>query len=203
MTSGDPAAPAVRRELQRKVLHVATAVVPVGYAAGIPRRVVVAACGALLGVALLVELARRASPSAAARFATWTGPLLRPHEAAGGIAGATWLLAAFTAVTAGTAAPVAIAAMWGVAAGDGAAAIVGRTIGRIPLVAGKTLEGTLAMALVTAAGAWSFAAWPVGTAALLGGVAAAAELPARPLNDNLRVALAVAAAGSLMITQTH
>lgn len=203
MSWGDPAAPAVRRELQRKAIHVATAVIPVAYAAGLARDTVVAVCATLTGIALVVETGRRLSPAVAARFRAWTGPLLRPEEAAGGLAGATWLFAAFTAVAWGTTAPVAVAAMWAVAAGDGAAAVVGRTLGRTPLVASKTLEGALAMALMTAAGAWGLARWPLGPSAVLGLVAAAAELPARPLNDNLRVAAAVAVAGTLMIATTH
>lgn len=203
MSSGDPAAPRVRRELQRKAIHMATAVVPVAYAAGISRALIVAGCVGLAGVAIAVEFARRMSPAAAARFTAWTGPLLRPHEAAGGLAGATWLFVAYAVVAWSTPAAVAVAAMWAVAAGDGAAAVVGRLVGRTRLPGGKTLEGSAAMWLMTAAGAWGLAHWPLGLALGLGGVAALAELPDRPLNDNLRVALAVAVAGTLMILRTH
>ncbi|MCU0624176.1 MAG: hypothetical protein MUF53_09975, partial [Gemmatimonadaceae bacterium] len=172
MSSGDPAAPSVRRELQRKAIHMATAVLPVAYAAGAPRWAMVGVTAGLTTLAVAVEVARRRWPAARDRFAALTGPLLRPHEAAGGVAGATWLFAAFCAVCAMTAPPVAIAAMWAVSAGDGAASVVGRAVGRVRWGSGKTLEGSLALALMTAAGAWGLAGWPLPVASGLGLAAA-------------------------------
>ena len=203
MTTGYTAALSGRRELQRKAIHAATAVIPVGYAAGLSRSWVLGACLALSGIALAVEIARRGSPDFSRRFRQWTGALLRPHERAGGLAGATWLFATFALVTAATPPGVAVAAMWAVAAGDGAASVVGRLVGRLRLANGKSLEGSLALLAMTAAGAYGLARWGVGPALLLGAVAALAEVPRGPFDDNLRVGTAVAAAGSLIVSLTH
>lgn len=203
MRSGDPAAPSVRRELQRKLIHGATAMLPVAYAAGTPGAVMAAVTGGLTAIAVLVEVARWQSPTAQRTFARWTGPLLRPHEAAGGWAGATWLFGAFFAVTVCTPPAVAVAAMWAVSAGDASASLVGRTLGRHRWPSGKSAEGSAALLLLTAAGAWGLASWPPAWAIGLGAVAALAEAPAGPGDDNVRVATAVAVAGSLSIALTH
>lgn len=115
----------LRHELARKALHVSTAVVPAAYMAGVPRDVVLGALGALLAVALLVEIARARHGWARSTFTRATGALLREHEHARW-AGATWLLLAFLLAVALFPAPVAAAAMLGVAFGDAAGAIVGR-----------------------------------------------------------------------------
>jgi dolichol kinase len=203
VSTGDTAALGGRRELQRKAIHAATAVIPVAYAAGVSRPVVLAACLGLTAMAVAVEVGRRVSPEIAATFRRWTGPLLRAHERAGGLAGATWLFATFALVTALTAPGVAVAAMWAVAAGDGAAGVVGRLAGRLRLANGKSLEGTLAILAMTAAGAYGLGHWPVGPSLLLGTVAALAELPRGPGDDNLRVGGAVGVTGSLLIAITH
>jgi dolichol kinase len=115
----------LERELARKLLHVSTAVVPVAYAAEVPRVVVVGALAALASVALVVELARR-SGRGAAHFTRTTGALLREHEHAGAWAGATWLLLAFLLAVLVFPPAVAVAAMLGVSLGDAAGAVVGR-----------------------------------------------------------------------------
>lgn len=115
----------LQRELARKLLHASTAVVPIAYAAGLPRTVVAGALGALAGVAIAVELGRR-SAAGAARFTRATGTLLREHEHAGAWAGATWLLLAFLLAVLAFPRAVAVAAMLGVSLGDAAGAVVGR-----------------------------------------------------------------------------
>lgn len=191
----------LRRELARKLLHLSTAVVPVAYAAGLDRRVVLAGLGALLAVAVVVEALRARSPRARAHFTRATGDLLRTHEHAGAWAGATWLLLAFLVAALAFPREVAVAAMLGVALGDAAGAIVGRWWGdrrarrQAPGVgiadAPKTWAGTVACALATALGALLVArlAWP--EAAVAGALAAAAERPRVAVDDNLRVTLAV------------
>ena len=184
----------LRRELARKALHVTSAAVPVAYAAGLPRAGLLAGLLALLAIALVVEGARARSERARAHFTRAAGPLLRAHEHHRW-AGATWLLAAFALAVGLYPAPVAVAATWAVALGDASAAIVGRWIGRHRLSPrfAKTLEGSAACAAVTFAGALWVARLPLGASVVAVVAAALAEAPTRPLDDNVRVVLAVGA----------
>jgi dolichol kinase len=193
-----PAPPlSLRRELARKALHVTSAAVPVAYAAGlVPRVGLGAGLLALLAIALAVEAARTRSARVRAHFTRATGPLLRAHEHHRW-AGATWLLAAFALAVWLYPAPVAVAATWAVSLGDASAAVVGRWLGRHPLAPrlaprlAKTREGSAACALVTFAGALWIARLSPGESVVAGLAAALAEAPARPLDDNVRVVLAV------------
>jgi dolichol kinase len=194
---------AVRQELGRKALHAATAVIPVGWAAGVPKAAVVGLLGALAAIAVLVEVGRRASPPLQELFLRLVGPLLRPHEANGAIAGATWMFGAYLSAALVAPPSVAVVAMWAVSAGDGAAAVVGRVVGRVRLPNGKSLEGALAMCAMTAAGAWGLAGWSLGQSLAIGAVASAAELPTGPLDDNVRVTAACVTLGILMFSAMH
>lgn len=190
MTATSP----LRAELLRKALHLGTAALPLAWAAGLVTtthlRIMLA--GAVV-VALAVEGARRASPAAAHRFTATVGGLLRHHEQHA-ITGATWLAIAMAGVVWLAPERAALAALWAAAVGDASAALVGRTItARRGRPAGrKSWEGSAAAVLSTAIGcAWlAGATWP--EALMLGGAAALAEYPRRPLDDNLRVATAVA-----------
>ena len=161
--------------------------------------------GALTVGALGVEFARHRVPMVRHHFQRATAPLLRAHEHER-LSGATWLLLAYTGVVALAPRRAAIAAMWAVGVGDASAAIVGRTLsaraerraastGRDPSgvpVGGKSFGGTAACALLSAAGARWVAGLPAGAAVLAGAAAAAAERPHVAIDDNVRVAAAVA-----------
>ncbi|HEU4631786.1 MAG TPA: hypothetical protein VFS08_18700 [Gemmatimonadaceae bacterium] len=165
---------------------------PLGYAAGVPRRTLLAALVVLLLVAVLVELARRRHELVRRAFHRATSPLLRAHEHERW-AGATWMLVAYVLVVWLAPRPAAIAATWAVAVGDAAAAIVGRSVGRWRLGAhGKSLEGSLACCVATALGAAFVARLGPAVSIAAGLAAAVAEWPGRPLDDNVRVAAAVA-----------
>ena len=197
-----PAALALRHELARKALHLTSAAVPVAYAAGAPRLPLLALLGVLLVIALLVELTRRRVALVRRAFHQATDPLLRAHERERW-SGATWMLVAFVLVVWLCPRSTAVAATWAVSVGDAAAAIVGRWLGRRRFGAhGKSLEGSLACCLATAVGALVVARLAPAVAVTAGVAAAAAEWPGRPLDDNLRVAgavaLAVTAAGALL-----
>jgi dolichol kinase len=184
----------LRHELARKALHLTSAAVPVAYAVGVPRDLLLALLGVLVLVALLVEMTRRRVALVRQAFVRATEPLLRAHEHHG-LAGATWMLVAFALAVWLLPRDAAIAATWAVAVGDASAAIVGKSLGRVRFGShGKSLEGALACLVATALGA-AFVAKVGPAAALAAGAAAAlAELPGRPLDDNLRVAAAVALA---------
>lgn len=183
-----------RREIARKLLHLSTAAAPLAYAGGLSWRTTLAVLVSCLTAAAIVELSRLRSARARAAFHSIANPLLRAHEH-DGLAGATWLLLAFTCAVMVLPRPVAVAAMWAVSVGDAAAALVGRAIGRHIIGSGrKTIEGAAACAIATSAGALLVARLdPVG-AVVAGVSAAAAEFPGRPLDDNLRIVIVVGAA---------
>ena len=190
----------LRHELARKALHLTSAAVPVAYAAGAPRALLLPALVALVGVAALVEVARARSARARARFVRATGRLLRAHEHER-LSGATWMLAAFAFAVAAYPRDAAVAAMWAVAVGDASAAIVGRLAARraqraalaqgAPLPQGKTLAGSAACFVATLAGAVGVAALPLAPATVAAAAATLAERPAGPVDDNVRVIVAV------------
>jgi len=183
---------ALRHELARKALHITSAAVPVAYATGVvARRWLAALVLLLLGVALAVELGRARSERLRAHFTRATGVLLRAHEHHRW-AGATWLLVAFAAAILLFPPPVAVAALWAVSIGDAGAAVVGRSVGRHRILGlAKTVEGSVACAALTFLGARVVARLDVGACVVAAICAAIAEAPRRPLDDNVRVALAV------------
>jgi dolichol kinase len=181
----------LRHELTRKALHLLTASVPISYAAGLPRRWVVALLALACGVALAVEWGRARHEAMRALFHRATGRLIRAHEHERW-AGATWLLLAFLGVAVLFPRDVAVAAMWGVAVGDAAAALVGRAIGRLRVAgSAKTLEGSAACFAVTLGGALLVARLPLAEGAVAAAAATLAEWPGRPLDDNVRMAASI------------
>lgn len=190
-----------RRELARKALHVSSAVVPLAYAAGLGRRWVIAGLGVLFTVAVGVEIARARNERARHHFTRYTGALLRAHEH-DRWSGATWMLGAYLVAAIAYPRPFAVAAMWAVGVGDASAAVVGRWWGdrrrrseaEMSLPPGKTYAGTLACFAAAFLGARTVAGLPVPAAALAALLAALAERPRAPFDDNLRIVLAVGVA---------
>ena len=181
----------VGRELARKALHMTWAVVPVAYAMGTPRRFVLAGLIAACAMAIVIEIARTRSERVRLVFDRATGLLLREHERHRW-SGATWLLLSFLLVTLLFESPVAVAAMWAVAVGDASAAIIGRTVGRYRIGRSrKSIEGSVACALASAAGAFLLAQLSPASSIIAGISAAVAEWPARPFDDNMRIGIAV------------
>lgn len=195
---GHPGLP-LRHELARKAIHLQSVAVPAAYALGVPRVLLLVLMSFLVVTALVVEVARRRSVAMRDGFDRIFAPLLREHEH-GGLSGATWLLVAFFLSLLLFPREVAIAAMWAVSLGDASAALVGRWVGRRRLTrSGKTLEGSLACAVMSFVGAWLVAGLPLAVGAGAGILAAAAEWPGRPLDDNLRIAAVVG--GGILLWQ--
>jgi dolichol kinase len=186
------------REMPRKTLHLTTAVVPLGLWLGAPQRLMAFALLALFGIACVVEFTRRRSAAVAAKFDATVGLMLRPHESARGITGATWLLAAFALATIAAPLQAAIAATWAGAIGDSSAAIVGTAWQRVRGGVGKSVAGSVACAVTTAVGAWWLAGFSAAAAGVLGVVAAVVERPAAAIDDNVRVTLIVALVAVLL-----
>lgn len=187
---GDNGAFSLRHEMVRKGWHALSVVVAVGYARGMARPLLIWVLVAALVVAVVVEVARTRSALARSAFNTGFGALLREHESRG-VSGATWLVLAFLIAVIAFPADVAVAAMCGVALGDAAAAIVGRTLGGAPAHHGKSLAGSAACLAATALAARWIADFTWREALVAGILASIAERPRHPLDDNLRITLAV------------
>jgi dolichol kinase len=190
----------LRAEVARKALHALTALLPVSLAWGwVDQRSlrIILAAAALL--ALTVEALRAMWPAFATAFTQLFGPLIRGHERRA-LTGATWLAIAMAAVLWLAPLHAAIAALWAAAVGDAAAAVVGRAVRHAQQrdASGKTFVGSLAAALATAGGVLWLTPATLPIASVLGVVAAAAERPSIGLDDNLRIALAVALAATLL-----
>ena len=190
----------LRGEVARKSIHLATAVVPIAWAFEVvTARQVRAALGVAVVVALLVEFARYRGGAFGAAFTARVGAMLRAHERTT-LSGATWLAIGMWGAAMLAPIPAAIAALWAAAVGDASAALVGRALQRLRgrPDGTKTLSGSLAAALLSALGIFWLTPASLAGAATLGAVAALAEWPRRPGNDNVRVAWSVAAAAVLL-----
>ena len=191
----------LRREVARKALHLIFVVVPVSYAFGLPRGLLVAALGAAAFAAVVIELARAWHPPTGERFARWVGVLLREHEHTRW-SGATWMVLSMLGLVALAPPDVAIAAMWAISAGDAAAALVGRAFDRGAAVRGaavvpgdagrKTIRGSAACFIVTLAGALALAQLSPAEGVAAAALATAAERPGGWVDDNVRIAVVVA-----------
>lgn len=190
LSAAEPsAALSLRWELTRKALHLTSTVVPGSYAAGVPQTVVIWVLVFALAVALAVEIGRHRSHRARTVFDSAVGSLLRDHEWRGP-SGATWLLLALLVAAVVFPRDIAIAAMCAVALGDAAAAIIGRAFAR-PAVQHKSFVGSAACFAASAIAARTIAEFAWREALIVGVLAALAERPRRPLDDNLRIVIAV------------
>jgi len=219
--NGTAARLTLRREVARKALHLVFVVVPVAYAFGFPRKWLLVALGAGALVAVVVELARAWHAPTRARFVRWVGALLREHEHARW-SGATWMILSMLAVVAFAPRGVAVAAMWAITAGDAAAALVGRAFerrgderersggtgvatdaerardgesmgaNRTTRAGSKTIRGSAACFVVTMAGALMLARLGAMESVVAAVLATAAERYGEPVDDNARIAAAVA-----------
>lgn len=186
----------LRLEVARKALHLVFVVVPVAYAFGLPRKLLVAALGTAAIVAVAIELARAWHVPTRERFARWVGALLREHEHTRW-SGATWMVLSMLGLAALAPRDVAIAAMWAISAGDAAAALVGRAFDRAPdaapgRVGRKTIRGSAACFVATLAGALALAHLSPVESAVAAVLATAAERPSGWVDDNVRIAVVVA-----------
>lgn len=181
-------------ELGRKALHLLTAALPVAWGTGLLSATNIRwTLGVAVLIALSVEWVRLRTPAAQTVFSRAVGPLLRAHEARA-LTGATWLAAAMWLAAMFAPERAAIAALWAAAVGDASGALVGRLAQRPGAAPAKTLVGSLAVAATSALGVvWLIDASAL-TALALGLVAAIAERPRGPGDDNLRVTLATALA---------
>lgn len=82
--------------------------------------------------------------------------------------------------------------MWAVGVGDAVAALVGHPFGRLRIgPSGKTLEGAIACLAASFVGALFVARLSMPESIVAAAAAAVAEAPRRPLDDNVRITIAV------------
>jgi dolichol kinase len=180
------------RELARKALHLLFAAVPIALAAGVSQTWLVSALGAMLALALAIELTRGRIAAVGSTFNRAVGPLLR-HDEHVRWTGATWLILVCLVAVWLLTRPNAIAVTWAAAVGDASAALIGIPLGGrlIPKHArGKSVEGSAACFLVTFAGAHGLAGLSTPLSLVVAAAATAAEWPRSPIDDNVRVGAA-------------
>ena len=131
----------MKRELYRKLIHLATVAVPLLVWLAAARRGASWLLGAAVAAALLVEWARARVRWARYHFLRRTRTMLRPHERRG-LAGATYMVVGLPpGASSCFPKPVAVAAMLYNGLGDAAAALVGKRWGRHRTAWGKSWEG--------------------------------------------------------------
>jgi dolichol kinase len=212
-TKRDPApvapatpAPVARPEnVARSLFHFASAAVALTAVALLPSRGwLIAIPGAFAFYAWCMELGRRLSPRLNDRLMRFYGVIAHPHERHS-VNSATWYGTALVLLALFATVPAMMTAVVVLGVADPVAAFVGRRWGSHTLLAGRSLQGTLAFlvsgtiaagVVLTIAHAGSPGA--ICVLAVLSGLAGAiAELFATRLDDNFTIPVAVGAVATL------
>lgn len=193
--------------ISRSVFHVSAAMLALATVVLLPGWVRGVALVFFLS-ALVMETLRRFSPEANRVLMAAFSRVAHPHEAHR-INSASWYSLALVILAFGFEPYVAAVAVGVLGFADPLAALVGRRFGRVRLVHGRSLEGTLTFVVVGATAAWLvltllYPEVAVGTsrlqvalgAAVLGGLA---ELFSKRLDDNLTVPVCAALGAWLML----
>jgi len=187
-------------EIKRKSIHLASLAIPVGYylTPDSWMRIWERGLLALVILSLAIEVFRLNHPRTRHVFRHFFGELLRNHEEAS-LLGSTYLLIACLLTIHLFPKPVAVLALMFLILGDTVAAIVGKWIGRVRLIGGKTLEGSIACFLVC----FGLTLLMPGVPPLVGLVGALTatifELLPIPLDDNFRIPLSAGFAMELLL----
>ncbi|MEM9196165.1 MAG: hypothetical protein AAGF12_43775, partial [Myxococcota bacterium] len=136
----------------RNVFHVASALGCMAILEALPNMTWAMAITVPIAVwAWSMELLRPTRPRLNAFFMGLFGRLAHPHEHTR-VNSATWYITALAALALFTTKETAALGLVVLGLGDPTAALIGRRFGRIRLIHGRTLEGTLAFVIVAAAG---------------------------------------------------
>ena len=189
--------PGYRAEINRKVLHLSTALIPLTYAF-VERQVVLWLLVACVVVAVTVEVLRHRNAACGALFKRWFGFMVRSAEW-GRILGATYVLAAALLSIWLFPKPIAIAVLLILSVSDSAASLIGLRYGRRRFL-GKSLAGSFAFFVTALVILWIALPESHGvafTAAIVATFAEALPVPRfsrLELNDNLTIPLLTGAA---------
>ena len=186
------------RELRRKSIHLLGLVLPILYVFTTQHTATIAV-GALLAIALGVELLKAFLPAFRVMFMRIFSPMLRSQERRGGLTGATYyLIGSFLCILLFDK-TLAIVCLCFLTLGDLCAALIGKQWGRIKLFSRKSLEGSLACFVVCAAAALLIGLHPV--VAIAGAlVATLIELLPIGVDDNVTIPLISGLAMHLLIS---
>lgn len=181
-------------EILRKGIHLGSIVIP-AVAIFIPRTEMVLFLAFTALALLLVDILRSRNRVFRRFFMGLFGKVLRGKEQDGAMTASTVLVASAALTIFLFRTEIAVSALVFLSVGDSFAAIIGTRFGKIKLVSGRTLEGSLAallsclsasVGLLYLSGLLGWNLTPEGLAA--GAVAATlAELFEMPLDDNLRI----------------
>lgn len=185
-------------ELKRKAIHLVALIIPLAiWFMGNTLALVL--LGIFSVLALAADFLRVRSSAFARHLYRYFGFMMRPEEcpAVGEpivLNGATWVLLSATLLLLLFPVDITILAFTAFMVGDAAAAVVGRRWGRRRWKdTTRTMEGSAAFLAVTVLVMLPFGWIPVFVTLLSSVAGAAAEIPSRPLNDNIRVPLVMGA----------
>ncbi|TMQ53217.1 MAG: phosphatidate cytidylyltransferase [Candidatus Eisenbacteria bacterium] len=187
-------------ELKRKGIHLASLSIPIAYylSPSSWSRNWERALLASVILSLAIEVFRLNNRRIRIVFRHFFGELLRNHEEAS-LLGSTYLLIAMLLTLHLFDKPVAVLALGFLVLGDTVAAIVGKSIGKIRLLGGKTLEGSLSC-LAVCYGLTLFMPGIPFYVGLVGALTATVfELLPIPLDDNFRIPLSAGFAMELLL----
>ena len=188
-----------RTEVMRKLIHMSSLVIPLGYRFLLheDRKIMFLVLLPVTVLMLIVEIVRLEHKSIKRIFYRIFGIMLRRHEV-NDFTGATYLMVASVVCIAFFPGDnIAFLALSSLAVGDTLAAIIGMTMGERKFRGTKkSFEGTLACFIGTMGYGLLFGVHPL--LAFVGAMAAAlAELSRVPVDDNVKIPMAVALAMAL------
>jgi dolichol kinase len=187
-------------EIKRKSIHLASLAIPIGYylTPDSWMRTWERALLASVILSLAIEVFRLNHPRTKHVFRHFFGELLRNHEDVS-LLGSTYLLIACLLTIHLFPKPVAVLALSFLILGDTVAAIVGKSMGRLRLIGGKTLEGSLACFAVCFGLTLLMPGVPPPVGLVGAFVATLFELLPIPLDDNFRIPLSAGFAMELLL----
>jgi len=175
-------------EIRRKAIHLSFILVPLIYLYDVlPRPFIVRGLLAAVLVSFVFELFRLHDARVRFLVSRFFRDLVRRHEAKQ-LLGSTYLLIAAVLTIELFSKEIAVSALGALVLGDTAAALVGKTIGRVRVL-GKTLEGSIACFVVSFLFAWGVVGMEAWLAACGALTATLFELLPVPLDDNFRIPL--------------
>jgi len=180
-------------ETARKAIHAAAGAGAAAVAWFAPPSAARAVLLAAVLIALVTELLRARVPAVRRRFDATLGSMLRPAERRALTGATTLAIGAALAVLLFPGRIAAVGILYA-ALGDAAAALVGRRFGRHPYRPGRTVEGTAAFFAISL-----LIGWAASGAGFLAAIAVAAavtlvEAAPIPIDDNVLIPVAGAAA---------
>ncbi|MGD0916473.1 MAG: phosphatidate cytidylyltransferase [Thermodesulfobacteriota bacterium] len=178
-------------EIRRKIVHLVTLSIPIGYALMAKETVFSILLLLFLGF-LSVDLLRHYHSGMASLFRKYfLGTVLREKERAT-LMGSTYFLFSTLLTILLFPKPIAIASILILILADTSAALVGRGIGKIPIF-GKTLEGSLAFLLCAFLIVWIYPNLDLFSGSLAALGATLIEILPTRIDDNLTIPLVAAA----------